>query len=112
MLLLQDNKLVTVDTSEDSGVITCIKTKEQLNESSNYAVKSEIRQLIMHSERGYSDYGKYNWKVTQSSYSDDSSLNNYYRTFDTKGQAISKILEDGYELRIDGKLFTRDDLRI
>lgn len=110
MLLLQNNKLITIDKSEDDSVIKAVKYLKDLNPK--YEVKDEIRNLIIHSDtRDRVSYGKYNWKVIQSSFNDDSSLGHYYMMFDTKGEAIDRILKDGYSLFINDKLVTREDLR-
>lgn len=85
---------MNIDTSEDSSIITAIKTKEQLGE---FAVKDEIREITLDTHR------KYNAKVTQSSYADNSSLGDWYMQWNTKGEAISRLKQDGYTICADGK---------
>jgi hypothetical protein len=107
MLLLKNNKLVQTNLREDPVLVRAMKSKADLN--SDFAVKNEIRELVMH-QKGAS-IGKYNFVVVQSSYSDDSSLGSYYSVFDSKGDAISKLLSDGYSITINGEKMTREDLR-
>jgi hypothetical protein len=108
MLLLQSNKLVNINTSEDTGVIHATKSLDKLN--SQFAVKDEVLLLIMHTSKLVPEhYGKYNFKVTQSYFKDDSSLGSYYEVFNTKGQAISRMILDGYSITIDGHPFTNQE---
>lgn len=111
MLLLKNNKIINVDISEDvTNEVLAIRSFDILsNKDSKYynshAVREVVYRLIMHNDSV--DYGKYNFRVVKSQYNDNSSLGNYYRVFDTKGEAISRMLEDGFIVTIDGIEITK-----
>lgn len=104
MILLQNNKLVYVDTSEDiKSTITAVKSLEELNKEkhSHYHVKDVEYTL------GFTEYfdaeRKYLFKMTKSPYKDDSGIGyGFNGAHQTKGQAISKMLEDGFRVYQDG----------
>ena len=100
MLVLQNNKLVEVNLKEDDATILARKDISKLDKK--YASKSVVYKLIKHGIESPSVIGKYNFQVIHSQYNDNSSLGNYYLTFKSKGEAIKKMIDDGFEITING----------
>lgn len=109
MRIYQNGKIIRINTQEDNYIN--IKAIMPLNKlDSKYAVKDEIYKMVFH-DNNYSAY-KYNFKVIQSQYSDDSSLDNYYMNFDTVAEGILRMLNDGFKV-FDGNIeLTRESLGI
>lgn len=104
MLLLQDNQLVYVDMSEDTkSTIIAVKSLDELkNENTrSYYVKDVEYTLGLPK---YPDAERiYLFKMTKSPYRDDSGIGDGYNgAHQTKGQAISKMLEDGFRVYQNG----------
>lgn len=110
MLLLQNNKLVYVDMFEDTkSTIIAVKSLDELKneDTSSYHVK-DIEYTL-----GLPKYpvaeGIYLFKMTKSPYNDGSGIGNGYNgVHQTKGEAISKMLEDGFRVYQNGiEIFSR-----
>ena len=104
MLLLQNNKLIYVDTSEDiKSTITAVKSLEELNkEKYGYLYIKDV-EYTLGSPRYPDAERKYLFKMTKSPYKDDSGIGDGFNgAHQTKGQAISKMLEDGFRVYQDG----------
>jgi hypothetical protein len=68
--------------------------------------KLEIYQMVPLIENNALFGIFYNWKIIQSKFSDNSSLGNYHSNSETKGEAISRMLEAGFIVEICGKRIT------
>ena len=102
MYLLQNNTLVKINTKEDNHNLIQIRLpKSELN---NRAVRDKVYKVITQYK---GDDLKYNLKVIQSPWKDNSGLGDYFATFHTIGnllQYVSTRIEK-YEIYIDGKKF-------
>lgn len=106
--VLQDNSLkrILVEEQQTSEVLA-IKTLEQLKSESSFDgfVNRKVYKLITHSWNEFADGYAFNWECIESEFEDKSSLGKRYSTFETKGKAIQRMLEDGFTVFIDGVEF-------
>ena len=105
MILIRDNKLVRIDTSEvslDKSNFIAKKTLEMLKEEYSKGtyfktlcesvVRDEIYKMICQ------DDGKYNFICIQSCWKDDSSLKTFITQGKTKGELILATINYGYKV--------------
>ena len=104
MILLKDNKLIYVDTSEDTvSTIIAVKSLEELNKEKHNSFYTKDIEYTLGSPR-YPDAERiYLFRMSKSPYKDDSGIGDGFNgAHQTKGQAISKMLEDGFRVYQDG----------
>jgi len=112
MILLRNNKLEWQDQSEQKTTeVLATKTFNQVkSEGNGYATKGVTYKMINHGQDASPQHHyKYNFKVTQSEYPDDSSLGVFFRVSDTKGEAIAYMLNKGFTVTVDGVEITKKD---
>lgn len=108
MYLLKDNKLIHIETREDSMKdITILITLEQLQEDheEKFGRKNEHyigdKVYTLFAEHG--DRFGYCFRVTQSEYKDKSNMNNGLGFHDTIGDAIKSAMHKGLIVLREGK---------
>ena len=103
MLLLKNNKLVYVDMSEDTkSTIIAVKSLEELKKEKHNSFYTKDVEYTLGSPRYPVAEGVYLFKMTKSPYNDDSGIGDGYNgVHQTKGQAISITLEDGFRVYQD-----------
>lgn len=106
--VLQDNQLKRVLVKEQTTTeVIAKKSLEQLKSEYDFNyIRGKKYKLISHSWDNFSDGYAYNWECIESEFSDNSSLGNKYKPFETKGDAIKALFEKGYSITIDGIEFT------
>ena len=104
MILLKDNKLIYVDTSEDTeSTIIAVKSLEELKKEKHNSFYTKDVEYTLGLPRYPDAERMYLFKMTKSPYKDDSgSGDGFTGAHQTKGQAISKMLEDGFRVYQDG----------
>lgn len=114
MYLLKDNKLVYIDTKEDSiKDITIVVTIAQLNKHwEDLGIKNTTEYVAdkiyqMHCERYKDDFG-YIFRVVQSEYADKSNLNNGLGMHNTLGDAIKAASSKGHIVLRNGQPLLQD----
>ena len=103
MLILQNNKLVYVDMSEDTkSTIIAVKSLEELKKEKHNPFYTKDVEYTLGLPRYPDAERMYLFKMTKSPYKDDSGIGDGFNgAHQTKGQAISKMLEDGFRVYQD-----------
>ena len=97
MTLLRNDKLVRVDLEEQSIAPSDIVARK-MTENGNPVEYWMIR----HTWEYFHQNSAYNWKVIKCPHADNSSLGNRYSVFETKGEAIERMLRDGFTVTVNG----------
>jgi len=101
MLLLRNNKLFRINTSEDlirDNDFKAIKTLEMLKaENNRHAIRDTV--YVMVSDTDSKDRETYNFRRIQSPYSDNSGLNQgLVGSCETRGKAVYEAIRYGYKV--------------
>lgn len=101
--ILQDFSIKKIIVSEQlTTEVLAIKSVEELQKKSPLYVNRVVYRLITHPHDKFSQGYAYNWEVIESPFTDKSSLGSKYSTSETKGEAILRMLKDGFEVIVDG----------
>ena len=104
MVLLQNNKLVQLDTREDSfSTIIAVKSLEVLKEDNTTTFHVKSVEYTLTIIKKYDENKQYLFVMTKSPFKDDSGIGNGYKsTYFTKGNAILDMINDGFRVYQNG----------
>ena len=100
MVLLQNNKLVQIDTREDSySTVTAVKSLEALKKDNPISYHDKPVEYTLTYNKGSNTYL---FKMTKSPFKDDSEIGNGYNGhYFTKGYAILAMINAGFRVYQD-----------
>ena len=110
MILLRNNKLEKIDVSEQKTTeITVVKTiarmqSEDAERNKNWPNRTPTEYVNdkIYKVMYFHDKDKFNMIMTQSPWKDNSGIGNYYSSYNTKGELLYNVIQDGYEVYVDG----------